>query len=351
MDAEDALYEKVARKTLSETLRIKKGETLTVETWDNGLPFARRVVVEAKKLGVVPVMLLEDESAYVEGVRVTPKDVLGTMGKHEQALLAGSDTYVFIPGPPIGVYSKRLSRQEVTESTRYNESWYDAAAKARLRGARLPFGYVGKEYARLYKKKPEDFALHQLKAALVDYPGLVATGKALGQALGDGARATLLTRAGKLEFDLKGELEVEDGVVDEDDVSAGHNMTYVPPGFASKEVDAASATGSVTISQSMTRLGILTDAELKFAGGRLVVWKSKGSPKILAELAGAVQPEKRTLSFVTVGFNPVIKYDFGQDRLVSGTISLGGFGFSGIVRKGTLSAGGSQLVYRGRLAR
>ena len=103
----DELYAKVARKILKESLSLKKGESLTVETWNNGLPFARQVVIEARKLGAIPLTIFEDEDAYVEGVRNAPADVVGEMGRQEYGLLSASDAYVFIPGPvlarsPIG---------------------------------------------------------------------------------------------------------------------------------------------------------------------------------------------------------------------------------------------------------
>jgi leucyl aminopeptidase (aminopeptidase T) len=307
LSSDEALYDKVARKVLSETLRLKKGETLTIESWNNGLPFARRLVVEAKRMGAIPVVVFEDESAYVEGVKVTPKDVLGSMGKQEYGLLAGSDAYVFIPGPPIGAYSPRLSREEATDSTKYNRSWYEAAEKAKLRGARLPFGYVGKDYARLIGKRPEEVVRHQLRAALVDFASISASGRAVGQA-------------------------------------------YVPPGYVSKQVDTASAKGAVALSLSVTRLGLLKDARLEFEGGRLVGWRSRGSPKLLAELVEAVQLEKRALSTVIVGLNPLMRYENGQDRMVSGGIGLGGFGFMGTVRRASLSVAGKALVEKGKLA-
>ena len=91
LSSDEGLYDKVARKVILETLHLKKGETLTIESWNNGLPFARQLVIETKRIGAIPVLVFEDESAYIEGVRVTPKDVLGNMGKHEYGLLAGSD--------------------------------------------------------------------------------------------------------------------------------------------------------------------------------------------------------------------------------------------------------------------
>jgi len=345
----DVLLDAVAKKVLTETLRIKKGETITIETWNPGLPLAKRLVVEARKAGAVPVMMFEDEATFVESVKVTPKDVLGTMGKQEYGLLAGSDAYVFLPGPPIGTYSPRLSREEVADSTRYNRSWYEAAEKARLRGARLPFGFVGKEYARLYGKRPEEFFRHQLKAALADFSTISSNGRAIGEVMPDGAEATLSSGRGTLDFAMKGELEVEDGIVDEADVAAGSNMTYVPPGYVLKQVDSASVKGAVELSPAVTRLGLLEDARLEFEGGRIAKWTSRASKKMLDELLESVPPEKRVLSSVAVGLNTSMRYGFGQDRMVSGAVALSGFGFTGIARRATLAAGGTTVVEKGKL--
>ena len=350
MNSDETLYDKVATKILTETLRMKKGETLTVETWNNGLPFAKRLTLEAKRLGVLPLVVFEDEQGYIDGVRVTPKDVLGAMGKQEYGLLSGSDGYVFIPGPPIGAYSPRLTQHEHDDSTKYNTSWYEAAEKAKLRGARLPYGYVGKDYARVYKKRPEEFARAQLKAALADYGQISATGKAIGRVLQDGARAVLGFPGSRLEFTLQGDMELEDGIVDENDVAGGYNMTYVPPGYVMKQVDTTTVKGQVTLAPSMTRLGLISDAVLEFDGGRLVKWRSRRSPGSLTQLVEGVPFEKRSIASIMVGLNPLMKYEQGQDRVVSGSISLAGFGFSGVVRKGTLRVGDRLVVQSGKLA-
>jgi len=126
-------------------------------------------------------------------------------------------------------------------------------------------------------------------------------------------------------------------------------MTYVPPGFVLKHVHPTSAEGTVAFSPSVTRLGILKDAEFEFEGSKLTKWRSRGSFEMLSELVGAVPPEKRTLAFITVGINPLMKHEFGQDRMVSGAIGLGGFGFSGIVRSGSLTVAGREIVRKGRL--
>src|SRR5579863_4489975 len=129
----DSLYGEVARKVLSESLAVKKGQTVLVESWNNGLPFAKHVVLEARRKGAIPLTLLEDEDAYVDGAKETPKDVLGKMGRHEFALLSKTDAYVFIPGPELGTFAHRMERSNYLDSVKYNDAWYDAAAKAKLK--------------------------------------------------------------------------------------------------------------------------------------------------------------------------------------------------------------------------
>src|SRR5208283_2124710 len=91
------LYSQVAKKVVDESLRLKQGETVTIETWTNGLPFARQVVMEARRKGAIPLVIYEDEKAYVDGIKNMPKEAIGKMGRHEFSLLSGSDAYIFIP--------------------------------------------------------------------------------------------------------------------------------------------------------------------------------------------------------------------------------------------------------------
>lgn len=346
--SQDALYSRVARKVLKETLGMKKGEALTVETWNNGFEFAKRVVAEARAMGCTAIMIFEDEGAYVDGVRRSPKDAIGLMGKNEYNLLAGTECYVFIPGQALGAYSRTLSTEEREESTRYNDSWYEAAEKAKLRGARLTFGYIGKDLARMLGKSIDEAVEGQLKAALTDFTPIAKEAASLSSAMIDGATVTMESKGTSLRFSLKGGSEVQDGLVDAKDVETGNNMAYVPPGYVYKEVDTASAEGTVRISPTLTKFGILKPTELTFRDGRLVDWKSEDKAKLL-KLMGPIPEEKRRLTFLGVGVNPALKFGLAQDRFVSGAVSFGGLGFTAIVRSASLSVGGSSMVSQGKL--
>lgn len=343
----DQLYTKVARKVLTETLQVRKGDSVTVETWDNGLPFARKALAEARAMGCTGIMIYEDEWAYVEGVRRAPADVIGTMGKNEYALLSGTDSYIFIPGQALGSLSRTLKPAERTKSTRYNSSWYEAAEKAGLKGARLSFGYVGKDVARALGKKAEDIVRSQLRAALADYGQISDAAGTVAPLFADGAAVQVGSGKAILEFSLKGELTVEDGLVDDYDKKTGNNMTYIPPGFVSKEVDPESANGSVVVTDSLTDFGVVPRAELEFKDGRVVSWESeaKGTMK---KVFDPVPPIDRRLKLLVLGLNPALGYGNGQDRFVGGALNLSGFGFRGVVKKGDLKVNGKSVVTAGR---
>jgi leucyl aminopeptidase (aminopeptidase T) len=342
------LYTKVAKKVLTETLHVQKGESVTVEAWDNGLPFARRVVAEARALGCTAAMIYEDEGAYVEGVRRGPAEIVGSMGKNEYGMLSGTDAYIFVPGQALGAYSKTLKPEERDRSVRYNSSWYEAAEKAGLRGARLSFGYVGRDMAAFLGKKVQDIVKAQLDAALTDYREIACSAAGVSPRLTDGAEAEITSGHTSIRFAVRGGLTVEDGLVDDQDRKSGDNMAYVPPGFVSKDVDPGSANGRVTLTNSLTRFGVVRRATLEFKDGLLVGWESDDKATI-KKLMDLVAPEKRKLTSLLVGLNPALKNGVGADRFVLGNLTLAGFGFAGQVRKGTLKVSGSEAVAEGKL--
>ncbi len=345
------LEERVARKVISESLRLKQGESVTVETWNNGLALARRFVIEARRIGALPIMIFEDEDVYVEGAKNTPKDMVGKMGRHEYELLAATDAYFFIPNEVLEGYTKRLTPEEVYQSTGYGTSWYEAAEKAKLRGARMSFGFAGKELARILGKRLEEIVIHQLKATLVDFGALKKTGKELESHLPNNTAGALISGGSQLEFEFEDGMGLEDGVVDEEDISTGHNMAYLPPGMLRKDVKVGSVSGKVKLSPTLTWRGMVDDAVLEFENGRLVRWSSRSSKKRLDSLINDQPENERKVSAVTIGLNPSVRYGYAEDRFVAGSIGLGGLEFTGIVRNGTLRADQIVLVDKGKLIR
>ncbi|MDA4111288.1 MAG: aminopeptidase, partial [Thaumarchaeota archaeon] len=52
------LHSDLANKIVNDSLRLRTGESVTIETWNNGLDFAREVVKQARRVGALPLLIL-----------------------------------------------------------------------------------------------------------------------------------------------------------------------------------------------------------------------------------------------------------------------------------------------------
>lgn len=345
-----SLLDRVADKVLRESLRIQAEDTVTIETWNTGLEFAERVAVRAREIGTTPVLLFEDEDAFVEGLRKTPREFIGNMGRHEIALLSRTNAYVFIPSPAIGGLggSSTLSREEYAASTAYNSSWYAAAKKARIRGARMLFGYVGPERARILCKPIERIVEHHLRASLVDLSKVRRQGLALSARLKPASRVTLIAEGERLEFELGKAEALDDGIVDRGDLATGGNMVNMPPGYYAREIIPSSLTGVVRMYAPVPRIGAVADLRLHFRHGRLIKWESEGARQWLNRLVAATPKDRRTPVAIVVGLNSELRNGYGQDRLVEGAVTLMGL-FQGTTRGASLEVNETPVIGDDRL--
>jgi hypothetical protein len=97
---------------------------------------------------------------------------------------------------------------------------------------------------------------------------------------------------------------------------------------------------------------MIDDVVLEFENGGLVGWSSsKSSKRRLDSLINDQQQEnERKVTAVSMGLNPLMRYGYGEDRFVSGSIGISGLEFTGIVRNGTLRADQTVLINKGKLA-
>ena len=343
-------FDNLAKKVLHESLRVQKGETVTVETWKTGLEFAKRIILEARKIGASTLLLFEDESTFIESAKTVPKENLGLMGRHEFALLSHTNVYIFIPGPPIAAYTKAVTQDERSAATAYNHAWYDAAEKAGLRGARLSFGYIGSDIAKLYGKSQKAIVSHQLKASFVDLNEMRVKGNQIAAKLEDGFDASIVSREGNINFILEGDAIVEDGIVDDKDVAQGNNMIYIPPGRVRKHINPKSLNGSIEVSLAEIYSGRVEGIKLEFKEGFLSSWSAKRNAKLLDSLVEKITPERMQVSFIELGINPLMKYGNAQDRFVSGAITIGLPRLAGVLYAASFYTKEVSLVEKGMLS-
>jgi len=359
-----AEFEALARNVVRRSLRVQPKENVIVECWNHGLDAAKEIVYELRSVGARPTLLFEDEETYWRGVETLPTTKLGQVSASEWAALSKADAYIFLPGPAdIARYRKNMPKSQAAAA--YNSEWYRRAEKARLRGARLLFGYVTRERAQSYGFDYDAWREMVLRATSTDFGPIARKGRKLAAMLSKEAEVEVTAPNGtQLTFELAGrEARTDDGIVDAEDVKAGHFMTNVPPGYALVSPDESTGEGTFRADQPAPYLGRnVMDVAFAFHGGR-ASWSASANAEMPQANYDRAKGPKDRLATLSIGINPEAAYGFLQDDLVSGCVEIsigdnseeGGrnrtdFGLGGRLSRATVRVGRKVVVDAGRLA-
>lgn len=358
----------LAQSLLGTSLNVRRDENVIIETWNHTLPFATACVVEARRRGAHPILLLEDEASYWRSIDLAPSiGRWSRVGQHEWAALARSRAYVFFPGPADMPRLRSLPPEHLAQLLDYNGEWYKRARAARLRGVRCVLGYASEPQAEAWGVSVATWR-NQLVRATVDadpkevhrHAGHVAKALQKGKVVRiTGANGSDLT------LRLRGRApQVDDGVVSAEDVRAGQNLTVSPPGAVAVAVDERSAEGTFIASRpTFTRWGRLEGGQWEAHQGRLTnAWFTEGQAAFDDPYRAAPRG-KDVVSVLSVGLNPAL--DAGVPRvedqeLGSVTIGIGGnVGYGGAIRcpfnawivlgEATVAVDGAPVVDRGHI--
>jgi leucyl aminopeptidase (aminopeptidase T) len=354
----------MAKNVLRGSLRLKKGESVTIETWTDCLPWASAFALEARKMGVRPLILYEDEAGYWEAVKANPK-ALGAASAPEWAALAKSDAYVFFHGPADVPRFRALPEKVRNSVTAYNSDWYARAAKAKVRGIRLMLGQVSEATARSAEVPVDVWREELIKGALVDPTPMQKEADRLASRLKTGRQIEITAPSGtSLKLRLRGRTPVPGGgIITPVMERVGFNIITAPAGWVSVAVDEKFAEGTMSSStaepsmESPAHGGVWT-----FTGGRLTDFSyTTGEQKVRKEFQKAPVGKDRP-GVLTIGLNPALDISPILQDQARGTITLGvgANGFFGgstkipftmwsCVRGGTLSLDGKPLVRDGRV--
>ncbi|MCI4319836.1 MAG: hypothetical protein L3K23_06880 [Thermoplasmata archaeon] len=354
----------MAKNVLRGSLRLRKGESVTIETWTDCLPWASAFALEARKMGVHPLILYEDEAGYWDAVRANPK-VVGTAGEPEWAALAKSDAYVFFYGPADVPRFRALPEKVRNSAIAYNPNWYARAAKAKVRGIRLPLGQVSEATARAAEVPADLWREELIEGTLVDPVPLQKEAERLARRLTSGREVKITGPKGSsLTLRLRGRKAVAGGgIVTPELERLRFNMLTAPAGWVSVAVDEKVAEGTFVASipaptmEAPAHGGVWT-----FSGGRLTEFTySSGEAQVRKEFQKAPKGRDRP-GVLTIGLNPALDISPTLQDQARGTITLGigANGFFGgstripftmwsCLRGGTLTLDGDALVRDGRV--
>lgn len=359
---------RLASALLGRAIRVRPGENLIIQTWSHTLPFASACVVEARRRGANPMLLLEDEEAYWRSLDAVPSvDRWAKNGRHVWAALAATHAYVFFPGPGDRPRFHQLPSDRRRVLGAMSGEWHRRAQRARARGVRCLLGYVSDAQARHWGVNATEWRA-QLVAGAVDPPpgALQRNARRVVPKLKQG-RSLRITGANgtDLTVRLRGRSPVpDDGVVSPEDMRVGRNLTASPAGSVIVAVDERNAEGVLVANRpSFLRGGRAEGGQWEVRGGRLINHWYTENQAAFDEPFDAAPKGRDIVSLFSIGLNShlppgvpqVEDQEAGAIALgVGGNASFGGnnrcpFFSWAVLGEATVAVDGKPLCDRGQI--
>lgn len=301
----------VARALLGPNLGVRRDENVIIESWNHSLPYATACVVEARRLGAHPLLLLEDEATYWRSMDVAPSLARWSrVGSHEWAALEHADAYIFFPGPADMPRLRSMPAEQYSQLAGYNAEWYQRARKGRVRGVRCVLGYATEAQAAAWGVSASEWR-RQLAGAIVgpDPKAMRTAAARAAKKLAVGKRMRITASNGTdVTVKLRGRRPwSDDGTIDGEDLRLGHNMGVAPAGSVVVAIDEKSAEGvAVANRPSFHFYARLEGGQWEMRNGHLTnAWYTEGQTPFEDRYRRAPKG-KDIVSVFSIGLNPSV---------------------------------------------
>ena len=319
--------DQLAHRVLAENLRVRKGESVLIESWTHSLPYARAFVSEARRLGARPTVLYEDEEAYWDAVSSKNYAPWASLSNAERSAVENADVYVYFWGPADRPRLERLPASAQEKVTAYNDEWYKIAGKAGLRGVRMGLGMASDQNAKTFGLEGPSWREQVLRAGSVDAKMLLTKGRKIAKSL-EGGDELRIQHANGTDLRVKlGKVHtrVDAGLVDPAAMKRPFGMmTNSPSGQVFAAIDGGRAEGTVVSNRGVYLNNVLFDGiKWTLSDGHLTA-RSIGAGRATFEKAFAKAPKgKDVLGLVSIGLNPAGKGLFPTEDCEEGAALLG----------------------------
>lgn len=180
---EDAL----ARAVLDRAVGLRRGESVAIEAWSHSLPWARSFVVEARRRGAFPTLIVEDEAAFFRSL-----EQLGSAAwsaAPSGARNTGADVHVYFGGPEAFPRLLGLPAPDLDAFLdRHQRNGLRPRGRLRPRAVRLTIGDASPTAAARYGVDASAWRSELLKGSLIDPRTLEASAHRLLRSLAHGRR-------------------------------------------------------------------------------------------------------------------------------------------------------------------
>lgn len=311
-------WSRFATTVLRQTLGLRRGQSVWIETWSHALAVAEIVATTARRLGIHPTIKYRSEISFFETEESPLSHSGGALARGELAGVQASDACLFLPGPED---LKRFEWLPIARKQAYfrREGEFTRALQARsIPGAYLvgsiPTAYAAREFG----VSLQDWQRETLAGTATDPRVFRRTARRLIGPLLGGHRITITHSNGThLELGLEGRRPIlDDGTVDAHDLARGRVWTAIPSGVLVTAIDPGVAEGRFISNRPFRhRRGVVEGTRWTFRGGRLIHLKAAIGDQILLNSYRRAGRERDRPALLEIGLNPNLHVlPFGEDQ-------------------------------------
>ncbi|HXW67078.1 MAG TPA: hypothetical protein VEL82_04280 [Thermoplasmata archaeon] len=332
MPALEASPAAVARALVGSAVRLKRGEHLAILSWSHTLAWAAACVAEARRVGGVPFLVVEDEAAFWRSVDLAPATArwAGPSAPLASAV-ARADALLYFPGPADRPRLHALPPAQLAPFLSADDQWLRRTRRAHVRAVRCLLGYASDAQADHWGVPGAMWRSQLIRGiAEVDYAELGREARRVSERLRGGRQVRVTAANGTdLELRLRGRRPwADDGVVDADDRRRGRTLASAPAGSVVVAIDEASATGTLVANRpSFLSSGRTEGGQWEVDRGRLRnYWYTEGAAPFEAGFAAAPRG-REVVGLLAIGLNAALPGGVPQaEDLEAGaaTLAIGG---------------------------
>lgn len=311
---------------LDACLGVRRGERVTIETWDHALPWARAFVLEARRRGCEPTLVLEDEPAFFRSLAQTASRAIPGA---PAAFAEASDAYVYFPGPEQFPRLLGLSAEELEAVVgRHGPAWWRAARRAGLRAARIAVAAATPTAAARFGVDRDAWERELVRGSLVPPDHLARYAGRLVQRLLRAREVRVQHPNGtQLTVELlRAPPVIEDGRVDRADRRAGRLWTQIPTGVVVVPLAPAVAEGAWEANRGtydrFSDPPVALGARFVFHRGRLKEYSFDRGGAAFARAYARGGRGRELPGALTFGLNPAISHAPEMGEVARGSVGL-----------------------------
>lgn len=337
-----------------------------IETWQHTVDLASDIALECYRTGAKPLITLMTDRLWWKVLEEIPEQYFRKAPRHILNAVESVTVWIGLGGPEDPTQFREVPSSRLEPFFEGEKPVVDKTAQKKIRAIALLVGHVTPQRARAYGFDYAKWLKNSEDAVKVDYPKMTELGKRIASRLERGSKVHLTSKIGTdLRFEItRRPIQIQDGVVDEEDIARGLVSTQLPSGKVEVPPIEDTARGTVVFDTPRALKGrLIQDLLFVFEKGRITEFHAKKYEDVFREVFEATQGEKDKIGQFAIGLNPRIELiGYPTDELALGTATIGigankGIGgrndsslqLSGTLTKPTIEIDGSPIMVDGKL--